>query len=110
MIPLRRLRDMKYIGFKHQRENKQNSDNKDNHNVKLNLYILLNSLNILTLIFTEYKEHYRNLYKFYDNDPLRRLIQCFNVHVSEYIQIELMVFNIDQSKIHINSNDIYIIK
>jgi hypothetical protein len=22
-----RLRDMKYIGFKHQRENKQNSDN-----------------------------------------------------------------------------------
>ena len=23
-----RLRDMKYIGFKHQRENKQNSDNK----------------------------------------------------------------------------------
>jgi hypothetical protein len=24
-----RLRDMKYIGFKHQRENKQNSDNDD---------------------------------------------------------------------------------
>ena len=24
---LMRLRDMKYIGFKHQRENKQNSDN-----------------------------------------------------------------------------------
>jgi hypothetical protein len=24
-----RLRDMKYIGFKHQRENKQNSDNSD---------------------------------------------------------------------------------
>jgi len=23
-----RLRDMKYIGFKHQRENKQNNDNK----------------------------------------------------------------------------------
>ena len=108
MIPLMGLRDMKYIGFKHQRENKQNSDNKDNHNVKLNLYILLNSLNILTLIFIECKEHYRNVYKFYDNGSLRLLIQCSNV--SEYIHIELMVFNIDQSKIHINSNDIYIIK
>jgi hypothetical protein len=26
-----RLRDMKYIGFKHQRENKQNSDNSKKH-------------------------------------------------------------------------------
>ena len=25
-----RLRDMKYIGFKHQRENKQNRDNNNN--------------------------------------------------------------------------------
>jgi hypothetical protein len=27
-----RLRDMKYIGFKHQRENKQNSDDDNNNN------------------------------------------------------------------------------
>jgi hypothetical protein len=33
-----RLRDMKYIGFKHQRENKQNSD-KNNDNVYINYIV-----------------------------------------------------------------------
>ena len=31
-----RLRDMKYIGFKHQRENKQNRDNNNNKRSKNN--------------------------------------------------------------------------
>jgi hypothetical protein len=33
-----RLRDMQYIGFKHQRENKQNSDNKSITTLELDQY------------------------------------------------------------------------
>jgi hypothetical protein len=39
-----RLRDMKYIGFKHQRENKQNSDNKDYMGVQ-SIFGLFSQLN-----------------------------------------------------------------
>ena len=36
-----RLRDMQYIGFKHQRENKQNSDNKTITTLELDQYEVL---------------------------------------------------------------------
>ena len=36
-----RLRDMKYIGFKHQRENKQNSDK-----TEILLEVALNTINL----------------------------------------------------------------
>jgi hypothetical protein len=35
-----RLRDMQYIGFKHQRENKQNSDNYDINKINAQNYLL----------------------------------------------------------------------
>ena len=35
-----RLRDMKYIGFKHQRENKQNSDKSNYHIIQPDVYLI----------------------------------------------------------------------